>query len=297
MRASECVVVGPLRVPERDRPAVAARVAALSRASHVYVDPLPGLPISDGAVERADTVEQELRAGTMVCLARHTSGVDVGVLRVVAHSPQEWELRRLSIQPEWAGQGLGRRLMDRAEEVAAHRNVRSLFFDAVVERGKPQIWARRGYRVVSRWPSEERPLTEVTMARDAAAPRDPLAYPWEGDDALPASGALVTWWLAGEVLLATAGPIRQGVLRDVRGHAEQRGVAAGRFAGADVWPEASHADLETLRAVLGGDDALRQGDALVFRRSLAEVPAYLMPRSVEPGLRALWRFPSGIAVP
>src|SRR6185295_5988679 len=95
-------------------------------------------------------------------------------------------------------------LFDHMEATAAARGVRACYFHAVVERERPQIWARRGYRAISRWPSDDKPLTEVTMERDPKAPRTPVAYPWDGDDALPRRGVLVSWFLGEQGVVVAA---------------------------------------------------------------------------------------------
>ncbi|WP_394823044.1 GNAT family N-acetyltransferase [Pendulispora albinea] len=288
---------GVMEIPRRDRSSVAARIAALDRAAHQYVDPLPGLPIADGAVAEPSEVAKELEAGARVCFVMDAEGRDVGVMRVTPRSPDRWQLSRLSVAPAWAGRGVARAILDVAEVRGRAEGVRALFFHAVVERGKPQLWIRRGYRIVDRWPALGKPLTEVTMERDPSTPRTPLDFPWEGDDALPENGVLVAWFLAGDIPRAATGLIARGVPSSIQQHhaMQPRGTV---FLGADVWPAGGALELDAVRATLaqlGGEAATET--SYDFRRPLAAIRPYVVPRDGQPELRALSRFPQGIAVP
>jgi GNAT superfamily N-acetyltransferase len=246
---SELTVIGPGPVAAAERAEVAARVAFLDRAAYRDSDPLPGLPPPDGSVEDSAVVERELADGMEVCFARDSAGRDVGVMRLVEREPGRWMLLRLAIDPAWKGRGVGRLLFDHVEETGRRRGASSYYFHAVVERGRPQMWVGRGYRVVARWPSDDKPLTEVTMERDPGEPPAPIDYPWQGDQALPSEGAMICWFLVGAELVATASLFR-GDPRDL----VREGTGGGQGAllvGGDVWPGAGADQLDELHGQLG----------------------------------------------
>src|SRR4051794_16946373 len=81
---------------------LAGELAALTRAAYTGSDPLPGLPVPDGARETAAVVHADLAGGTRV-LAAFADDVLVGALRV-----REWEIGRVSVLPALKGTGVAR---------------------------------------------------------------------------------------------------------------------------------------------------------------------------------------------
>jgi hypothetical protein len=164
----------------------------------------------------------------------------------------------------------------------------------VIERCLPQVYARLGYRAGSRWPSGDKPLTEVTMTRQPRLPRRALAFPWEGDDALPAGGLLVSWWLTrGGALEAVVDLVGRDPLRAVRARGLERGGPAA-LAGADMWAGAGRRELDAVAGRLAETGRSRAGAVVGYGGGPARPAAYLMPRQLDPRLLALWRFPRGL---
>lgn len=275
--------------------ALAERVAAVTRDAYAGSDPLPGLPRPDGAADSAATVARELAAGVRVWTARDRAGRDLAALRVVERDRGTWEVRRVAVLPPWRGHGLARDLLERVEAEAARSAVRQVTLDAVIERGLPQVYARLGYRARSRWPSDDKPLTEVTMTRLPRQPRQALELPWQGDDALPDGGVLVSWWLTpGGALEAVVDLVGRDPLRAVREHGLRRGGGRAALAGADMWAGAGRRERGAVAARLASSGQSSDGAVIRFGGGPARPAAYLMPRQLEPRLLALWRFPHGL---
>jgi GNAT superfamily N-acetyltransferase len=273
--------------------ALAERVASITRDAYHGSDPFPGLPPPDGAADSAAAVERELAAGMRVLTARDRGGRDLAALRVVRRDRDTWEVRRVAVRPPWRGRGLARALIERVEAAAARAGVGEVRLDAVIERAMPQVYAQLGYRARSRWPSDDKPLTEVTMTRRPSLPRRPLDYPWEGDDALPPGGLLVSWWRTAGALEAVVALVERDPLEAVRSHG-RRVTGPAALAGADLWGGAGPAERD---AVAAGLDPAGRSKGGVVRFGDGPIPpaAYLMPRRLSPRLLALWRFPRGLA--
>jgi GNAT superfamily N-acetyltransferase len=243
----------------------AAELAALTRAAYQGSDPLPGLPVPDGARETPGAVMASLRAGASVWAAMDTGGAAVGSARVL-----DWEIGRVSVHPAARGTGVAGALLAAIERDAAEAGVPEVRLDAVIERCLPPRYARMGYHVISHWPSPDKPLTEVTMARRPADPCRSRLLPWGGAALLPHRGVRI-WLLDGPDLLCVmaqgADPAR--AVREL----------------AAWYPD----------TLLAGVDVC-DGSGPAFQRLAAARPAvlaHLMPRAATAGAFALWRFAPG----
>lgn len=278
----------------RDAAAWAARIAAVTRSGYAASDPLPGLPPPDGAREESTVVESELRRGARAWVLE-ADGRQAGVLRVVDHPDGTWEVRRVAVLPAWKRKGVASRLLAAVEAEADARAIPRVWLNAVVERCLPPIYARLGYRPVKLWPSEDKLTTEVTMARQRGARRQPLERPWEDVAALAGPGVLVSWLiLAGEVLAVAAqpdGPVFRQAWECARATHDPAGV---RLAGIDLWPGGGNDELACLLARLATTADSAGGAVVRFRGGRVQVPAHLRPRTVERRLLALWRFAPGL---
>ncbi len=243
----------------------AEELAALTRAAYAGADPLPGLPVPDGARETAEKVRAALAAGAVVWVALAAEGVPVGAARV-----RDWEISRVSVVPAARGTGVARALLAAVEHAAVTAGVPEVRLNAVIERCLPPRYARLGYRVVSHWPSPDKPLTEVTMTRRAGGPCVARLLPWDGAALLP-HRAVRSWLLRGQELICVTAPGADPV-RAVRKAAIQ--FPDARLAGVDVCARAEVA-CERLPA------------------ARPDVLAHLMPRAAAPGTFALWRFAPG----
>jgi GNAT superfamily N-acetyltransferase len=243
----------------------AGELAALTRAAYRGSDPLPGLPVPDGARETPRAVMAALGAGATVWAALDSGGALVGSARVLG-----WEVSRVSVHPGARGTGVARALLTAIERDAAVAGVPEVRLNAVIERCLPPRYARLGYHVVSHWPSPDKPLTEVTMSRRPDGPRARRLLPWGAAALLPHRGVR-TWLLDGPDLLCVTAldtdPAR--VVREM----------------AACYPG----------TLLAGVDVC-DGSGLAFQRLPAARPAvlaHLMPRAAAATAFALWRFAPG----
>jgi GNAT superfamily N-acetyltransferase len=253
------------RLPDGAAVARAGELMALTRAAYAGSDPLPGLPVPDGARETPEAVLADLRAGAAVWVALDSGGVLLAAARV-----RDWEISRVSVRPAARGTGVARALLDAVERDAAAAGVPEVRLNAVIERCLPPYYARLGYHVVSHWPSPDKPLTEVTMARRPGGPRVARLFPWAWVSLLP-HRAVRIWLLRARDLVCVTTP----------GTDPARAVheAAGRF------PDTR----------LAGVDLCADTAAACQRWAAARpaVLAHLMPRAAAPDAFALWRFAPG----
>lgn len=270
-----------------------AEIAALTRAAYRDSDPLPGLPIPDGAGETESSVRADLDRGAVMWVASggvHAGAGDLaGALRVTAGSDGAWTVRRVSVSPAARGRGVARALMDAVDAAACSLGVPVIRLDAVVERCLPSLYARLGFFAVRHWPSGDKPLTEVTMERRPGTRVRPHARPWVRPPAEP--GALLVIWLnTADALVAVVGD----------GHGRCPQAAAfphARLAGADLWHGAGPREHAALMHRLGRHGR-RAGDAVVrFPPDRGACHPHVMPRTVDPRLHAWCRFPPGAEPP
>jgi predicted N-acetyltransferase YhbS len=268
-----CTIVTPLS------PAEISQIVTATRAAFRGAEPVPGLPTADGALENAASVAEDLRAGAWLAVARDRSGRIVGSVRAFAEPSGAWVVRRLAVLPRLRGTGLARALMRHLEEAAAAAGAPIVRLDAVVERGNPPFYAGLGYTTTAHFPSPDKPLSEVAMHRELGLPRARLRYPWDGESAPQRFALLVTWHTDGAQTMAR---IHTNVDSGMRVAGEP--VDGYTFAGADGYGYSyGHDDPAVARLAR---EALGAG---VFDAAPAAVAAFRMPRTVHPGLLALWR--------
>ncbi|MET9349456.1 GNAT family N-acetyltransferase [Streptomyces termitum] len=251
-------------------------VAAVTADAYAAGDLVPGLPVADGARERAADVRADLAAGRGLWVAS-LDGETAGAVRAVVRPDGDWEVRRLAVSPRVRHAGLGRLLLRRLETAAAAAGARRVVLDAVVERGNPAFYARVGFRTVRHFGAADKPLSEVHMVRDPSAPPEP------GRPCAPVGdGRAVSWWAAPDgTLCRTGAPLPEGPQEGLLGIDVLPGTAAAR------WPEAE--------AALAARADRRTGDGLFFAGPAARTAAFAQPRLVHPGLLAWWRSPAARA--
>ncbi|QXJ22394.1 GNAT family N-acetyltransferase [Actinomadura graeca] len=265
----------------------AGPIAATTRLGYAGSDPVPGLPPPDGAHDTARDVAADLRSGTTAWLALGPDGTPVGAVRVRDHGPRGWEIRRVATVRRGQRRGVARRILAEVERAALEADVPRIWLDAVVERCLPPYYAALGYRVVDHFPSPDKPLSEVTMARVPGEPGAPETLPWPDPPWPSGDHTAVCWFLGGGGLrLACAGCAdTRGDLRAAVRAAARRVAAAGapaaRLAGVDLFP---HDPAGVLADVGAGTSGVR-----LVAADRATAPAHLMPRVVHPDLLAFWR--------
>ncbi len=265
-------------------------IATATRRAYDGSDPVPGLPVPDGARARTEEVAADLRDGATAWLALEPDDTPAGVVRVKDHGTGGWEVSRVATVPSSKRRGVARRILREVESAAVRAGTPRVWLNAVVERCLPSFYARLGYEVIDHWPSPDKDLTEVTMQRDPAAPVRPQDFPWAAMP--PPSGPVTCWFTADDALwLAIIDRAGSGVLGAVHKAADllaSGGLADRRLAGIDL----PALDVPHLRRLLAG---LGDGDADI-RRVAADrlsVRTHLTPRVLHPGLLAFWRLPPG----
>ncbi|MFF5639398.1 GNAT family N-acetyltransferase [Streptomyces sp. NPDC012825] len=268
-------------LPPRTAAGLAGRIAALTRAAYRGSDPLPGLPVPDGATETEAAVRADLASGATVWLAESAPGRPVAALRVTELPDGAWGIGRVSVLPAARGTGVARTLLDAVEDAALREGVPVLRLDAVVERCLPPLYARLGFAPVRHWPSGDKPLTEVTMERRPGAPPRPGQRSWLG----AGDGVRVHWLLTGDALLAVIGD-------------DTAEVPPGtRLAGIDVWRGDGPRAHGRLRDLLTATGRRAGGTTVAFPPGRHAAPVHLMPRAAEPRLHAWCRFRPGAELP
>lgn len=261
----------------------AYRVAALTRAAYAAPEPMPGLPVPDGAADNAAAVYADLRGGATIWVAQGAGGVPVGALRVHRNGGDVWEVSRVAVARSARGGGVAGALLAAAEAEAVRRGVHRIRLNAVVERCLPPVYARMGYRVVGVEPNPDKPLSELVMERDPAAPVAAEALPagWRWPRPYPS----VAWFELGDVTIAVTGRYDSVLNAAARGCRQLRHLGEVRFAGVD-------ADLSAPPAA-----GFHEPGVTEYRRPRATIAVHLMPRAVHSGRFAMWRCPPGREIP
>ncbi|MBU8858607.1 MULTISPECIES: GNAT family N-acetyltransferase [unclassified Micromonospora] len=266
----------------RNRTAV---IAALTRLAYQDSDPLPGLPVPDGAREQPSDVAVSVERGAEFWLVEEPAGGPVAAIRAASAPDGAWQLDRLAVAPSARGRGLSRLLLDRVAAAAASRGVPLLRLNAVVERCLPSLYSGLGFRAVRHWPSTDKLLTEVTMERRTTEPaRVGGLTAMMVDDNV--GGLMVGWYTTKDGLVAQVGD--RAALRRFAAHRPD-----ARLAGVDVWRGAvvDRVELSGLLAGPGVETPTFPG------ATRADVPAHLAPRTVHPDLHAHCRLPPGAELP
>lgn len=267
----------------------AAPIAAATRRAYADSDPVPGLPLPDGARSSTAEVAAELRNGVTAWVAFELDGTPAGIARVRDHGAGGWEVRRLATVPSSKRHGVGQRIMREVERAAVDARIPRVWLNAVVERCLPPFYARLGYHVIEHWPSPDKMLSEVTMQRAPDARPHPAAFPWSA--VAPPTGTVVCWFTVGTALLLAIIDGADSVIAAVRVAANRMalaGVRSPRLAGVDL----PTGDMPHPRRLLAG-----LGDGTADVRRIADdrlsVRCHLTPRTVHTGLLAFWRLSPG----
>jgi GNAT superfamily N-acetyltransferase len=251
----------------------AERLAVFTRRAYAGSDPLPGLPVPDGAVEGADHVIRFLEGGGTIRVAQ-MNGTVVGVLRTTVLPDGAWWVARVAIAPSLRGRGFGARLMAEVEAVARAQGARAVRLDAVIERCLVPYYARIGYRISAyHVPDDGKVLTEAAMERDLTRPPEPM--PHLGTP--PGSGGGLSWFTTPTGMVAAIHP--------------HRGIKA-RLAGMDAW-QGDLAHLAELVRQVPGARPTSDPSVVEFLGGRADVPLHLTPRAVHGDLWALARYRPG----
>jgi GNAT superfamily N-acetyltransferase len=246
---------------------LAAELAELTRLAYAGSDPLPGLPEPDGQFETTAAVLHTVAGPGWVYTLADRAG-QVAALRV--RPAQEcWRVSRISVSPAYRNRGLVRLLLDAVARHARHRGVQWLELDAVVERCLPPLYARLGFRVLSNWPSPDKPLSEVTMRRHTGEPAVAVPLDWR-DARLSEHATVVSWLLSGQSLLRIPHRASGDPLADMLAAASAVDRSDLQLAGVDLSPRPG-------------------GPIQVFADAGRAQPDHLMPRNRDPGTLALWR--------
>lgn len=266
------------------RSALAAQLAALTRAAYRDSDLLPHLPVPDGARESTDEAEADLAAGQLLWVARDVDQRAVGALRV-RPGVHGWEVRRIAVSPAWRGRGLVQALLAAVEEAATGQGVPALKLDAVVERCLPPLYAHLGYTPVRVFRADDKPLTEWHMERRL----DQRSTVTE----TAGRGLFLGWYVADGSLLAAAryAPDADTALAQITPSLP----SAASLAGVDHLPGAD--DTETLLRHLPAHSVELAAGVFTTRLPRTDVAFHLLPRSFEPRLVSLTRTAPGRELP
>ncbi|MEU7086957.1 GNAT family N-acetyltransferase [Streptomyces achromogenes] len=271
----------------------AGRIAELTRLAYTGSDPLPGLPVPDGARESEDAVRRQLARGTRIWVAETTGGRPAAALRVSADGAGGWEVHRVCVDPGHHGRGLARRLVEAVEAAALAEGVPRLWLNAVVERCLPGVYTRMGFRAVRHWSADDKPLSETTLERVPGTPYDPSALPLA--DRAPAPSDLLVGWLAGPAgVLAVLGT---GIRPEEALHRARHGAPAsfgpGVAVGVDLWQDAPADGHRLLADRLAGLARPVAPAAYHFAAPRERVGVHVQPRTLHPHLRAVLRLAPG----
>lgn len=251
----------------------AERVAVFTRRAYAGSDPLPGLPIPDGAVEGADHVIQFLAGGGTIRVAQ-VNGTVAGVLRTTVLPDGAWWVARVAIAPSLRGRGFGAWLMAEVETVARAGGAHAVRLDAVIERCLAPYYARLGYRTTAyHVPDDDKPLTEAAMERDLTVPPEPVTHL----ETPPGPGGMLAWFTTAAGMVAATRP-HPGI--------------TGRLAGIDAW-QGDPAHLPELVRQAPGARPTRDPAVVGFPGGRADVPLHLTPRAVHRDLWAVARYRPG----
>ncbi|HST48452.1 GNAT family N-acetyltransferase [Jatrophihabitans sp.] len=256
-------------------PEQAGELARLTRLAYAGSDPLPGLPAPDGQFETPAAVLDAVRGPGSVYLLAGPDRV-LATLRV-RPAAGCWRVGRIAVLPGYRHRGLVRSLLDTVARDARDQGVDWLELDAVVERCLPPLYARLGFRVISNWPSPDKPLSELTMRRPVADPAAPVSLEWRAAR-LSQHAAVIAWFLSGRMLLRAGQPASGDPLADVLTAAGALGRPGLLLAGVDLSPRPP-------------------GELRIFPHAGRNHPEHLMPRSRQADTLALWRPVPGREIP
>jgi len=286
----ELPLIHEVRRPGR---ALTDELARMTAAAFATGDAFAGLPAADGASETAASLLADLDEGVRLWVVRDAQGSPAGCVRAAQLSSSRWEVRRLAVGVGRQQEGFGRELMQGLEHTARVAGVRTLVACALVERGVPPFYSSLGYRTVDHVPSPGKPLSEAVMEKELSNRDSFLRYPWESESAALAEGVIVSWFGSARCTIAVIGRLVGPPRAVVRAHHDLAAHLGGqvRFLGADGWLGCTVADASGLHSDLVDRADSAHGAVQIFRRPCTAVTEFIMPRTVDPRLLALWRLP------
>jgi hypothetical protein len=237
--------------------ALCTRIARLTADAYGQGDPRPGLPVPDGAYERAEDVRARLQAGARYLLITDGfsagAGDPIAAACVLERPGGALFLERVVTAPRARGRNLVATTLDAVERQGRLSGADRLVLNAVVERCLPAFYTRHGFRPCRWLRAADKPLSEIEMVRPLGPSRiDPVVIP---------DGPWLVWVERGDRVqarpIATLGP-------------------------ADV--------------VVGLDVRTDRPDRLIDPQPATDV-AFLMPRVCDPAALTWWRWPPGHGIP
>lgn len=198
----EILIEQPLNLePSANVNAWACKIAYLTReAFAVLEETVELLPEPEGVLETESSVLADLKQEGRVWLARLSSQEVVGIVRAIPNGQKKWEMKRLGVMQRFRGLGIARRIVEHVEQEALNVGIERIIVRCVVERRLPPFYTNLGYRTMQRWAYPGKPLTMIAMERQINEPRQVFSSLWESEAALPSSGTYILWlWLPTEL--------------------------------------------------------------------------------------------------
>lgn len=152
-------------IESRIRRAVVADAEELARAyrSAYRENRVGGSPASAGTVTDRDVAEWIRECRVYVA---EIEGEVVGGVRLEAGDSNRVKLSRLGVHEERKGEGVGGRLLDRAEEAVRDCGYATVWLTTPEDHPYlPELYRRRGYEKMGEYPLENRSYDEIVMEK------------------------------------------------------------------------------------------------------------------------------------
>lgn len=122
-----------------------------------------GFPAKAESVTAEAVVEWIAKARVFVATV---DGEAVGGVKLERTDPGRTKLSRLGVHEDWKGEGIGRRLLDRAEEFLGERGDDVVWLTTPEDHPYlPDLYRDRGYVVTEPYPLDYREYDEVVMEK------------------------------------------------------------------------------------------------------------------------------------
>ena len=143
-------------------PGDAAALAAVYRSAYAENERL-GFPASAGSATEAEVAGWIREHRVLVAEA---DGEVVGGVRIEATDPDRAKVSRLGVRADRQGEGIGGRLLERAEATARHRGRERVWLTTPPEHPRlPAFYRSRGYEATGPYPLETRDYDEVVLEK------------------------------------------------------------------------------------------------------------------------------------
>ena len=150
-------------------PEDADRLAAVYRSAYAENRRL-GFPTKAAFATGADVTEWMEQSRVYVATVRERV---VGGVRLEATDEDRVKLSRLAVHEDWKGEGIGSRLLDRAEAVVREWGYGTVWLTTPPEHPfLVDVYRSRGYEVTGEYPLEYRDYDEVVMEKSLASSAD-----------------------------------------------------------------------------------------------------------------------------